>query len=175
VKSEFRNFISLDGFSTVLNTSNPFFKALWVFFFLVLFSGCIQNSLENINDYYQYTVITKIEYVNEKPMTLPAVTLCLGSLQTGITNATLNESLYQCEIDVANCDHKDFYSFQTRTRYANISFPITCFVLNGGRNSSGHLSEIKSTRTTGSNSGYLFRLILPKYHSIFYYPCQLLN
>ncbi len=56
----------------------------------------MQNSRENINDYFQYTVITKIEYVNENPMTLPAFTLCLVSLKANLVNATLGESLYNC-------------------------------------------------------------------------------
>ena len=90
-KKELIGFTSLHGFSTVLNTSNPFVKGLWVCFFLVLFSGCIQNVYENMSDYYQYTVITKIEYVNEYPMTLPAITLCLASLgsYSFSTNVTL--------------------------------------------------------------------------------------
>jgi len=87
VKKELRGFTSLHGFSTALNTSNSFVKVLWMFFLLILFSFLIQNSLENINDYYQYTAITKIEYVNVKPMTLPAFTLCLFSLKTKFTNA----------------------------------------------------------------------------------------
>jgi hypothetical protein len=41
VKKELRSFTSLNGFSTVLNTSNPLLKVLWMFFFLVLFSGCM--------------------------------------------------------------------------------------------------------------------------------------
>jgi len=169
VKKELRGFCSLHGFSTVLNTSNPFIKIVWLFFFLILFSFLIQNALENINEYYQYTAITKIEYVNENPMTLPAVTLCLASLQYFSTNATLDKSLYQCEINGIKCDYKEFYSFQTGTSYLNSSYTITCYVLNGGRNSSGHLSEIKSTRTTGLNSGLELQLLLPKYYIIFYY------
>ncbi len=102
-------------------------------------------------------------------MTLPAVTLCLASLQYFSTNATLDKSLYQCEINGIKCDYKEFYSFQTGTSYLNSSYTITCYVLNGGRNSSGHLSEIKSTRTTGLNSGLELQLLLPKYYIIFYY------
>jgi len=120
-----------------------------VFFFLILFSSLIQNSLENLNDYYQYTVITKIENVNEYPIKLPAVTLCLASLQTGTTNAILEGSLFVCRIGGADCDIRHFYSIETRSTY-NI---FTCYVLNGGRNSSGHLIEIKGTRTTGQDSG----------------------
>jgi len=138
-----------------------------VIFFLILFSGCIQNALENLGDYYQYTVITKIEYVNENPMTLPAVTLCLASFQYLSTNLTLDKSLYQCEISGAECDYTDFYSFEARAGYRHAI--INCYVLNGGRNSSGHLSEIKSTRTTELFAGFLIRFTLPNYHFLFYY------
>jgi hypothetical protein len=166
-KNELRGFTSLYGFSTVLKTSNPFIKVLWVFLFLILFSSLVQNSIENINDYYQYTVITKIEYVNENPMTLPAVTVCLASSQTGTTNATLEESLFMCRIGKTECDIKDFYSFEARMSYSNDILP--CYVLNGGRNSSGHLSEIKSTRATGYFSGFELELNLPIDHFLFYF------
>jgi len=63
--------------------------------------------LENINGYYQYTVITKIEYVNENQMKLPAITICLFSLQS----STLGDFLYECSINVAVCEFNDFYSF----------------------------------------------------------------
>ncbi len=46
VKKELSGFTSFHGFSTVLKTSNPFVKVLWVFFFLVLFSGCLQNTID---------------------------------------------------------------------------------------------------------------------------------
>jgi len=168
-KNELKGFTSLFGFSKFLNTSNPFVKGLWVCFILVLFSGCIQNIFENMSDYYQYTVITKIEYVNEYPMELPAITLCLaylGSISIS-TNATLEESLVGCKISGTVCDIKDFYSFETRTSYRNDI--IQCHVLNGGRNSSGHPNKIKSTRTTGFTSGYSLQFYLPKDHFIFHY------
>jgi len=167
VKKELRCVTSLHGYSTVFNTSSPFIKVLWVFFFLVLFSGCIQNALENLDDYYQYTVITKIEYVNENPMTLPAVTLCLASIFSYSTNATLDKALFHCEISGLECEYKDFYSFETRTSYSKDI--VTCYVLNGGRNSSKNFSKIKSTKTTGPYSGLLLRLYLQKDHFLFYY------
>jgi hypothetical protein len=137
---------------------------LWVFFFLVLLSGCIQNSLENLNDFFQYTFITKIEYVNEYPMTLPAFTVCLLSLNT---NFTLDMSLYNCSISSTECDIHNFYSYKALTSYNDEI--VTCYVLNGGKNSTDHPSEIKSTTTTGFFSGFFMELYLPKDHSIYYY------
>jgi len=100
-------------------------------------------------------------------MKLPAVTLCLCSLLTYSTNATLHESLINCKIGEDECDIKDFYSFKARTTLTNVT--ITCYVLNGGRNSTGHSSEIKSTRTTGFYSGFEMSFFLPKDHYFFYY------
>jgi len=100
----------------------------------LLFSGCIQDVFGKIDDYLHYTVITQIEYVNEYPMTLPAVTLCLvyyTSLSYS-TNATLKESLLYCSIDVTECDSHDLYETQLILN----NNTITCYVLNGGRNSS---------------------------------------
>jgi len=133
-------------------------------FFLVFFSGLIKNSLENINDYYQYTVITKIESVNEISMTLPAVTLCLFSLKNKFTNATLDKTLYNCSISGTVCESKDFYSFETRSSEDDI---MTCFVLNGGRNSTDHSIEIKSI--TYPNYRFFLGFYLPNDHSIYHY------
>ncbi len=65
------------------------------------------------------------------------------------------------------CDIKDFYSFEARMSYSNDILP--CYVLNGGRNSSGHLSEIKSTRATRYFSGFELELNLPIDHFLFYF------
>jgi len=156
VKKELRGFTSLHGFSTVLNTSNPFAKILWVFFFLALFSGCVQNVLENMS-----------ESVNEYPMTLPAVTFCLATNPFSATNASLNESLLNCSIDETKCDINDFYLFETRTGYGNDI--LTCYVLNGGKMTTGHLNKIKSTRKTGPRSGFSLQFYLPEKHFFFYY------
>jgi len=41
--------------------------------------------------------------------------------------------------------------------------------LNGGRNSTGDSSEIRSTRTTGPSSGFEIYFFLPKEHYLYYY------
>jgi len=135
-----------------MNTSNPRVKLIWICLFIILLSFFLQNVFENINDYYQYTVITNIEYVNEYPMTLPAITLCLTSFLPNSTYLTLDKYLYHCSISGARCGYNDFYSFEIRTSFRNAS--MTCYAVNGGRNSSGHSSEIKSTKTTDFNSGF---------------------
>ncbi len=145
------------------------------FFFLVLFSFLLQNALENIDDFNQYTVITKIENAYDYPMKLPAVTLCLAGLYPNLaTNATLAESLFNCTIAGNLCDKNDFYSFETRPSFSP-QFSLTCYVLNGGRNSTGHSREIKSTRNTGSNSGVELIFFLPKKHIFFYLYMRFLN
>jgi len=152
-----------------LKTSNPLVKGLWVFFFIFLFSFLLQNALENLTDYYQYTTITKIENVNENPMKLPALTLCSAKVYPSLsTNATLDEYLFICKIEGTECDYRDFYSFKTRSSISNQDI-LTCYVLNGGRNFTGHSSEIKSTRTTGPSSGFELYFFLPKEHYLYYY------
>jgi len=102
-------------------------------------------------------------------MKLPALTLCLASLYPSFsTNATLGESLLNCTIGGTQCDKTDFYSFKIRSSI-NFQDVLTCYVLNGGRNSSGHSSEIKSTRTTGPSSGFELIFFLPKDHFFYHY------
>jgi len=100
-------------------------------------------------------------------MTLPAITLCLTSFLPNSTYLTLDRYLYHCSISGARCGYNDFYSFEIRTSFRNTS--MTCYVVNGGRNSSGHSSEIKSTKTTDFNSGFQLVFFLPKRHLLFYY------
>jgi len=117
VKKELRCFTSLHGFSTVLNTSSPFIKVLWVFLFLVIFSGCIQNTIENLNDYYQYTVIPEIKSVNEFPMLLPAVTICISPKSDYLTNLTLDRALVSCLVGGTECGHEYFFIERIRKFY----------------------------------------------------------
>jgi len=102
-------------------------------------------------------------------MALPALTLCLASFMPNSfsTNASFNDSLLKCKISGSLCDIKDFYSFEARASYNNE--PLVCFVLNGGRNSTGQLSKIKRTRTTGPDSGFVLQLYVPKDHFFFYF------
>ena len=74
-------------------------------------------------------------------MTLPAVTLCLDTFLPYRTNGTLNKFLVNCSIGGTNCDYYDFHSFETRTSYDNDI--IVCHVLNGGKNSSGHVLNFR--------------------------------
>jgi len=101
-------------------------------------------------------------------MTLPAVTLCLDRLDYILAiNATLKTSLVNCTIGGVKCDYDDFYSFETPTIWSDAI--IICYVLNGGRNSSGHPNKIKSTRTTGFTSGFNLQFYLPKDHYFLYF------
>jgi len=75
-------------------------------------------------------------------MELPAVTVCLSSLPF-------------------------IFSFEARRSYDNSK--ITCHVLNGGRNSSGHSKEIHRTKTTGPLSGFRLQFFLPSNYLVFYY------
>jgi hypothetical protein len=96
-------------------------------------------------------------------MKMPAITLCLDRLDYFLAvNATLKTSLVNCSIGGVECDHDDFYSFESRTSYNNKV--VICHVLNGGRNSSGHPNKIKSTKTTGPSSRFALQFYLPKEH-----------
>jgi len=100
-------------------------------------------------------------------MTLPAFTVCLTSSNANFDNFTLDKSLYNCSISRTECDTKEIYSFKTRSGYKQDT--ITCYVLNGGRNATGHLNEIKKTNTTGFFSGFYLDLYLPENFSIYYF------
>jgi len=99
---------------------------------------------------------------------LPSVTLCLDRLDYFLAvNATLKTSLVNCTIGDLECDHNDFYSFETPTIWSDEI--VICYVLNGGRNSSGHLNKIKSTRKTAHYSGFKLQFFLPKDHYFIYF------
>jgi len=102
-------------------------------------------------------------------MKLPAVTLCLASypLSSLALSVNLNDSLYNCSIGGAVCESNDFYSFKSRNIYSsNIT---TCYVLNGGRNSTGHSKEIQSTKTIGPLSTFQLKFIIPNNYYLIYY------
>ncbi len=122
---------------------------MWIFFFLILFGALLQNIIENLTDFFEYTVITSIESVNQFPMTLPAITFCIAPQSVMITNFTIDENTFSCNISDSNvCDYRELYSYELYVSTANKI--LGCFVLNGGRNSSGHQQKIRSTRYIGS-------------------------
>jgi len=98
-------------------------------------------------------------------MELPAVTLCLAYDTYPSNSTTLNMSLLNCSIADVECDHTDFYSFETTFR----NDTITCYVLNGGRNASGHLKKVQSSKTQGPDSGFFLQFYLPEKQFFFYY------
>jgi len=100
-------------------------------------------------------------------MALPAFTLCLVSSKADSNNLTLDKSLYNCSISGTVCDTKDFYSFELFVSYNNAI--ITCYVLNGGRNSTGHSSDIIATKNTGPFTGFSLSFFLQKDHFFYYY------
>jgi len=102
-------------------------------------------------------------------MKLPAVTFCLASfpLSSLVVSLNLNDSLYNCSIGADVCVSNDFYPFKSRDFHSNDI--ITCYVLNGGRNSLGHSNAIKSTKTTGPLSGVQLKLLLPNDYYLSYY------
>jgi len=100
-------------------------------------------------------------------MALPAFTLCLVSSKADSNNLTLDKSLYNCSISGTVCDKKDFYSFELFVSYNNAI--ITCYVLNGGRNSTGHSSDIIATKNTGPFTGFSLSFFLQKDHFFYYY------
>jgi hypothetical protein len=105
-------------------------------------------------------------------MTLPAVTFCISSFPNFDTNLTLDQTLFECIIDGIKCDHNDFFPFEIKTNWLNKSInsvDLKCYVLNGGRNSSGHSTDVKSTKDTGFYSGIGAYFFLPKDHFIHYY------
>ncbi len=127
---------------------------------------------ENFSDYYQYSVITEIKSINLDSMTLPAVTFCISSFPNFDTNLTLEKTLFSCGIENISCGFSSFYSFEIKTNWLNKSINsvnLTCYVLNGGRNSSGHSTDIKASKETGLFSGIRVFFFLPKDHVIHYY------
>ncbi len=99
-------------------------------------------------------------------------TQCLASLTSYSfsTNASFNESLLKCTISGSPCDIKDLFSFEVKTNYDNEL--LVCYVLNGGRSSSGHLKKINITRTTGTDSGFVLQFYLPEDHFFFICTCE---
>ncbi len=151
-----------------MGTSNPFVKFLWVLFVLVLFGALLQNIIENLSEFTQFTVITLIESASDYPMTLPAITFCFVSYPDYKNNLTLKESLFDCTISLQKCDYTDFFRFEIPVFYYN-NAKINCYVLNEGRNSLGQSQEIKQTKLAGIEMLFSFKFYLEKNISLAYY------
>jgi hypothetical protein len=77
------------------------------------------------------------------------------------TNLTIDRALIECLVGGTECGHEDFFIFETKLGL--------CYVLNGGRNSSSHSVNTKSTKNTGYRSGIDILFFLPKNHFVYFY------
>jgi len=158
----------------MFGTSSFFMKIFRIFSLLILLGFFINNFFENITEYLQYTVITQIELVNEFPMTLPAITLCLSSYSTFSTDIDLigENVMTNCKEGAYKCNLTEIDSFEVKLSF-NYWFDIPkntkCYVFNGGKNSFGNSIDIKTSREKGLFGGYEFNFILPKNHFLIFY------
>jgi hypothetical protein len=53
---------------------------MWVTFFLISFTACIQFAILNIREYLQYDVVTRITTVTEIPTKFPQVIVCSSDM-----------------------------------------------------------------------------------------------
>lgn len=177
LKTEFRAFFSINGYSEVLNTNSLFKKVFWLVCLATLFITCANLVKINYNEFKEYSVLTQLKVKETKTMTFPAVTICLREnrygdlslIKTSSRDLNLSDVMYGCyfESKAAKCSSDDFEKIQIpNARYGDY---YDCFKFNGGKNARGHETPIRSAVKFGKYSGLTVSMNISEYTIMLFY------
>ena len=74
--TELFKYSTAHGYHNIFLTDNIFLKIMWTLFTCTSITICASAIISNIFDFLQYNVVTKVNIINETPITFPAVTIC---------------------------------------------------------------------------------------------------
>jgi hypothetical protein len=79
MKKKFINWSLLStshGYPKIFYSKNRIIKLMWTLFFIIFTLICAYMIVQNIQEYYEYGVITKWRIVHDKSMAFPAISIC---------------------------------------------------------------------------------------------------
>lgn len=108
-KTKAKNLIissSIHGLSNSLRSDTKYSKFFWLILFLASSSIAIKTVIENVQQFLDYEVITKIDIVDEFKSRFPAVTFY--NLNAPTANFSLNDIMIDCYFNNEICNETDF-------------------------------------------------------------------
>ena len=94
------------GIPKLFNTERTIIKIMWFLFTVGSGVVCIYNLVQNVNDYFQYPVITNINTINEMPTEFPAIEIC--PLLPTLKNYPIRDRIIKCIFNSVQNFSNDF-------------------------------------------------------------------
>ena len=144
------------GLSKIVHSRFIILKILWVFIFITCFIFCIFGLLEHFENYYDYNVLTFVDTGYERPVTLPAVTICgiLDPFQTVLKKCIIRPDE---KSNPVLCD-ASYFSQINVPGYEN-----SCFTYKNGFNLRGNETQITQSDGIRQRSGIIIELYVSNY------------
>lgn len=114
VKDLIRN-SSFHGLSNAFRTENKFLKYMWLILFLISSCAVFIIIIDNINKYFDYEVVTKIDKVEESKADFPALTFY--NINDPAGNFSLQDIMIDCFFNNLVCNESDFDTLTDKQGY----------------------------------------------------------
>lgn len=176
LKKEFRDFLSINGYSALLDTSSLLKKMFALVCIVALFTTCMILVDENYREFQANDVVTQIKVIENETMTFPAVTLCFQDLaastdlkEISLTAHNISEILYECffEDSSRKCSSDDFEHFSVNNFFTGSKYE--CHKFNGGKNGTNHAIPLLRSNKFGKYSGLTIIANLSRDAYLIYY------
>ena len=150
LSDEFKNLFSLDGYSSIVRSSNPFVKLVWLVMSIVLVTFGLVSVTGNINEFWKRDVVTNIQTVDDEfPVIFPAISLCPFP-PTKLKDFLLHSTFDNKAISI---DSKEYTIYTYKGNQ-------TCYIINSIRSQILNKSESLTTNKEDSQNGLRFLLYI---------------
>ena len=142
------------GIPNIVRTDRLGFKIMWTIVVILAGVACGYFIFKNVSDFLQFDYFTKTELINERPMRLPAITICVDS----VAPFDFEKAFILCKTNVLYCDSNHF---ELLTLFSDAGAAYQCLRLNGGKNISGHAVNLLKAYKDDDVSGFILGFYMP--------------
>jgi hypothetical protein len=147
------------GLPRISQTKRIIFKFFWLIYFIGGSCVSIWQIIKAVNNYYEYTVVTKIETKYQQPTPFPTISFC-PDFEKAFDNRSIQSILESCtNTKLRDCKINSSLYFSSFETYRG-----TCYRLNGGKDMNEQSVPIINSTIGGRDDG--FRLIFNTNSSI---------
>ena len=123
------------GLPRIFKSKKTILKIFWFIYFLIGSISTVYFLKYAVNDYLEYEIVSRIQYVSEQSMPFPAITICpTEKYNHYFDKKSLNEIIQICIFNGADCKENANNYFQRVSIYERGD----CIQFNNGRNITSH-------------------------------------
>ena len=135
-----------------METNNLIHKISWTLITFVLLVFCFIFIIQNVENYYEWTVITDIRSVKVDSLTFPAFTFCMTKNWADGTFETYeltDDMIVGCTYNNNNCNKDDLEKTTLWHSYTIHREKVNCYTFNSGRDYLGNQRKLYEMNKIG--------------------------